>query len=269
MPKDFPQVDLHSHPIPDLDDGPSTFEESLALLERAWREGTRRLVATPHCYHPQFELGPQRIRQAFTAWKLALEDYGRQHPESFLHQLEVLAGAENMFGSELLDAASVGEAMTLAEGPWLLVELPSYLPPVSARAGLSRLESMGYRPLLAHAERYPELVKHRDRLWALERVGVALQINASSLLRRDRVGRRAHRLLKSGLVLAVASDAHHAERRPPDLTAVRLELERRHGRQRARFWLGGGPAAILAGEEHPVAPPPPDRAGWRKLFGLG
>lgn len=265
----LPIVDLHSHPIPGLDDGPATFEESLELLERAFREGTRRLVATPHCYHPQFELDPARIRWAFEGWRRELTELAEGDDRPFLHQLEIFLGAENMFGPELLEAAAAGEAMTLAGGRWLLVELPPYLPAVSVRTGLARLVAAGYRPLVAHAERYPELVSDHDRLWALERTGARLQINGGSLLRRDKTGRLAHRLLKGGLVLAVASDGHHAERRPPDLMAVSLDLERRYGSRRARFWLVDGPTAILAGDKPPTAPPSPGESRWRRFFGGG
>lgn len=261
-------TDVHCHPLPAVDDGPPDLESSLELLRQAHATGTRRLVATPHLYHPQYPRTVEEIGRAFDRWREDLAELRRQG-DRVVGDLELHPGAENWLGPELLTAADRGSARTLGSGRTLLVELPPYLPTEAARAGLARLSSAGYVPLLAHAERYPELVDGGDRLRRLEGTGCWLQVNAASLLRGGRTARLAHRLLCSGRVVAVASDGHDSGRRPPHLGPIAPRLLRSYGEAATRLWLDRGPRALLADGDLEAVAIRPDfltrwRARWRR-----
>ena len=259
-------IDLHCHPLPAVDDGPPDLESSLDLLRQAHASGTRRLVATPHLYHPQFPIRREELEAAYGQWQEALESIAASEQGSFLRQIVIEPGAEHWLGPEVLADADRGTARTLGSGRTLLVELPPYLPAEAARAGLARIRAAGYRPLLAHAERYPELVDGGDRLRRLVATGCWLQVNAESVVGGGRTGRRAHRLLSSGRVVAVASDGHDGERRHARLAPVASRLLQSYGEEATRWWLERGPRALISsdlGELEELAIRPDFLTRWR------
>ena len=262
-------VDLHCHVLPGVDDGATSFEESVAMLRLADASGTRRLVATPHLFRPPFlSHDVAQLRSAFEAWRRRLEGAagetsadetsdggdGVSGPavEPRLTELCVELSAEHHLSPELFEALAKGAVLPLGTGRRLLVELPVYLPPEVAEAGLERVFEAGFQPLLAHVERYGLLLRRRRHLRRLLDMGCLLQLNAEAVVGPSS-GRRSlcDQLLQRGWIHAIASDGHHVDRRPPSLGAAAEQLAQRFGAERARWWLAEGPAAILDGAEIP------------------
>lgn len=242
-------VDLHCHFLPGLDDGPADLQATVEMLRVAYRDGTRTLVATPHLFHPGFDLERGKIEDCYQRTVEALGSWARERADArFLRDLTFVLGAENHLGPELLVDVHQGRAMTLGESPWLLVEPSVFLPPAGIEEAARRILAAGYRPLLAHIERYPALAEQPRRLEALVASGCALQVNAGGVVRMKswRQGRALRRLFRRGLVLCVASDGHDTERRPLSLTSARAELERRYGWAKTCQWLAEGPRQVLA-----------------------
>jgi len=120
------------------------------------------------------------------------------------------------------------------------VEFPIFLAADAVAAGLEQVVDAGYRPVVAHVDRYPVLAEHPARIEELRRLGCTIQMNAAA------VGDPRHRrLLERGVVDVVASDGHGPVRRSPSLADAASELERRFDAERVEEWLWRTPRRIL------------------------
>lgn len=248
-------TDVHAHFLPAIDDGPATFDEAIEVLRVAHAGGTGRAVATPHLFHPGFERADaDAARHAFEALRSEIERRKHRPESAFLSDLDLRLGGEHYLGSELLQAAEAagepdagGRLLGLDGSRNLLVEFSPLLAPEAVVTGLSRLVDLGWRPVVAHLDRYPSLVAATARLERLLEIGCTLQVNGSCLSKPTpwRLRRRLRRLLGDGFVRVVASDGHDADRRSMDLSAARRVLARLFGQERARAWLETGPASLL------------------------
>jgi protein-tyrosine phosphatase len=237
-------IDLHSHVLPGIDDGPETVAGSLALARAAADAGTRVLVATPH-------VSWSYPNDADTIAALVEELNARLAAEGVA--LEIRAGAEIAM-TRLIDIAPAELLrLRLAGGPWLLVE-PPFTPAVAGLDSiLLDLQRQGHRILLAHPERCQAFHRDPQMLSSLVRAGVLTSITAGSLVGRfgGEVRRFALSLAREHLIHNVASDAHDNVRRPPG-TAAEL---RQAGLEPLADWLTEQvPAAILGGQEIPPRP---------------
>lgn len=203
-----PQVDLHTHVLPGLDDGAPNLDHALAMLRIAAEDGTRIIVATPHARR----CTPEAVAQALRSLEAALAE--TELP------ITLLTGMEEQLLPDLPERLLTEQSRPLAATRWVLVELPDWTTwPADLPTRLQQLRLAGFRPLLAHVERYipvqhePELVRE-----ALE-AGALLQVNADSLFGQNGYAAQqvAVRLLRAGAISVLASDAHSPDWRPPRL----------------------------------------------------
>jgi protein-tyrosine phosphatase len=232
-------IDIHSHILPELDDGARNLEEALQMVRLAASAGTSDIVATPHA-NDQFRFDPSLVEQRIAELQHAAGETPRIH-----YGCELRLSPEN-----LDDVLRLPSRYTLARRGYLLVEFSDFLIPKSAGAILSRLRETGIRPIIAHPERNPILRRRLDDLAAWVEQGCFVQVTAQSPLGRHGRSARAgaEELLKRGLVHFLASDAHDTQHRPPVLEAAWQFLERDFGRATAQRLLVENPQAVLAGE---------------------
>jgi protein-tyrosine phosphatase len=154
-----------------------------------------------------------------------------------------------------------GEILTLARSRYVLVELPRHVAPIRMEQFFAGVLHAGYVPILTHPER---LMWIGDRYTAIERLacsGVWMQITASSLT--GKFGRRARywaeRMLAEGLVHILASDAHDAQARPPDLSRGWEAAARWVGHRQATHLVSTRPRGVIENEAPSNLPLPSDR----------
>lgn len=252
-------IDLHTHVLPGIDDGPPDLAGSVAMLETAAGDGTRLMVATPHVHPGHPAVVPEEIAERVAEVNDAAERHG-------LH-LSVVPGGEVDLATALeLDDAQLRHVTIGGAGGALLVETPhGDLPPHFERL-LAALRERGFDIVLAHPELNRELREDDRRVEALVESGVLLQVTARSLRRPRRSSSRRAALgwLGAGLVHAIASDAHASDWRPP-LLASEVGAVRAGRPELARALEAAtvaGPEAILAGRPHePVGIEPRPRRG--------
>ncbi len=257
-------IDLHSHVLPGLDDGPQHMEGSVALARAAAAVGTRTLVATPHIRddHPfaieAIEEGVASVNTALTEAKV---------------DLRVLAGAEVALSNAAeLDDATL-HTLCLGAGPYLLVESPHTHAPELVERVLFDLQTRGFRPVLAHPERSPSFLSDPDRLRRILERDVLCSVTALSMVGGFGGVPRSFssRLFAEGLVHNVASDAHDSRRRPPGLLRgfQQLDADLPGLVEQSDWFTREVPQAIVTGQDLPPAPSPPERAGcWRRRVSL-
>ena len=242
-------IDIHFHCLPGLDDGPSNWDEAVALCRVAARDGATRLIATPHVLRGEWLNEDVDVRDDLV---LRLNTLLEGAPA-------ILPGCEYLFSSEalaLLDHGSAGPLIGLNRSRYLLVELPSEVSQTAVEAAFHEFRIEGITPVIAHPERHPALRRAPERLARLVSRGARCQVTAASLLGDfgERAADAVETFFRMGLVHFVASDAHSLERRPPRLAAARERVRVVWGSEAEAGIFEANPAALLASEPIPWAP---------------
>lgn len=255
-------VDFHSHLVPGVDDGARDLGEAVRAVETLAAEGVRHVLTTPHLdasviARPElFERQQLEVEEAWFGVVDACVD--RDPPMSFHLGREIL-----------LDTASPqlsDPRVRLNGGPYVLVEFPRLNLPAGSEDVIGHISGLGYRPVIAHVERYlyqgdPVL------LWDEWRhSGAALQVNAASYVGRYGAAARelAWRALEMGWVDLAASDYHARGR--PWITQAREEITASGGTAQERLLFDGNPRSLLRGEPlEPVAALERNQGPWSRM----
>jgi protein-tyrosine phosphatase len=241
-------IDIHCHLLPGVDDGPGSMREAVAMARVAVDNGIRTMVCTPHV-HERYVTGPDAVMEGVGRLGEAL---AREEVP-----LEVLPGGEIALSIlPRLDDDDL-RGLSLGGGGWLLLELPFRGWPIGLGETLRDLEIRGFRAVLAHPERAESVQLAPDRLRDVVGRGALLQITAGSFTGEHgaRSKRAAQTLARNGLLHFLASDAHSAGWRPPELrdglAAAAAEL--RLPEEDVAWTVTEGPRLVIEGRD--VRPP--------------
>lgn len=235
-------TDIHIHVVPGVDDGSENPEMSMEMLRHAYAEGIRRMIVTPHNKPMHHNAGKEKIQRLIDLLqvKMAQEDI----------QIELYAGNELYYRAELADCLERGEAITMADSKYVLIEfLPTdrweYI-----RDGVNNMLMAGYRPILAHIERYQEICKDIERTIRLREMGCCIQVNAASVMGKYGMGAKhcTRKLLKQQLVDFLATDAHNATNRAPDMADCAEYIARKYSAEYLRQLLIENPSKVIKDE---------------------
>ncbi len=244
-------IDIHSHILPNLDDGAKNIEQALQLCRMAERDGVKTMVATPHMMDGQFSFGPETILLRFAELT------------SFLKKarinLEILPGAEIHITPNLVQKIIRREVLTLNHtGRYILLELPFQRIPPQTKEVIFDLMLNGITPIIAHPERNAEVQEDPNKLYDFISLGALSQITASSLTGRfgSKARKCAIRLIEQNLTHIIASDTHSPDLRPPGLTEAVKTVGKIIGQEAAWNMVSLFPEKILRGEPLDRLPKP-------------
>jgi protein-tyrosine phosphatase len=244
-------VDLHSHVLPGIDDGPADLDAALAMLRVAAGSGTAMIAATPHL---SSAFPGVRVRELAERCQQLRDASAREEIE-----IGLVSGAEVSL-VWALEASE--EELRLAtydqRGTDMLIETPA-VSVVGLDMLLYQLHGKGLRTTLAHPERSPEFQRDPEQLAELVREGVLLQVDADTLLggtHRSATNRLGRELCLRGLAHTIASDGHRASSWRPvtRLAQAAQAAAALVGPERAHWLTVTAPAAIIAGAELPEPP---------------
>lgn len=177
------------------------------MIGMSYQQGFRGFIATSH-YSRRRPLAdfPERTELLREAVRAVYED------------VEIFDGQETRYHEELLERLGSGLAFCISGGSYILVEFDVDDSYDALFRGLRNLLSAGFRPVLAHVERYACLRSSAHRIEELRSMGVVIQMNYECLTGGlfDRNLKRCRGLLLSGLVDVLGSDMHRTDYRPPD-----------------------------------------------------
>ena len=255
-------IDLHCHILPEIDDGPQSLAESLQMARTAVENGIHTIAATPHTLNGYYTNPIQTIKTLTATVQEALA--GEDIP------LTLVPGAEVHLCPDILSRVETGEAGTMNDnGRYLLLELPFQgLPPLFEEEVFS-LKLNNITPIIAHPERNMDIQQNIDILAGLVAQGALCQVTALSVTGEFglKVRRSAQEMLAARLVHVIASDAHSATDRVPDLReAVESAAEVLRSYEEAERMVTTTPAAILAGQDIDLPAPDPTRPRKNKWF---
>ena len=195
-------TDIHSHFIPGIDDGAQTMEESVQMISELHKLGYKKIITSPH----------------------TMSDYYRNTSEI------ILSGRENV--KDELKKAEIGvefDAVSeyyldydfekkLEEGPLLtfgknhlLFEISYMNPPDNLYHIIFKMQLLGYKPVLAHPERYNFWHKEFEKYESFIDKGVLLQMNINSLTGYYSMGTKkiAEQMIDKNMISFLGTDCHH------------------------------------------------------------
>jgi protein-tyrosine phosphatase len=248
-------VDIHSHILPEVDDGPKSWEVSVAMCLAAAADGITHMVATPHAndrYH-----------------------YDREYLRGLLAHLQRLVGdkptlslgCDFHLSYDNLQDAYAHPARYVIEGTrYLLVEFSNFSIPPQTTDSFRKLSDLGITPIITHPERNPILRESLQRVAEWAEQGCVIQVTGSSLTGfwGDRAHRAALWLLEHQATHVLATDAHDVEKRVPILSRARDAAAEICGEEIAEALVAANPAAIIANQPLPYFPRPVMPTTYRK-----
>ena len=251
-------IDIHSHILPDLDDGARDLAESVEMARIAVEDGIEQMVATPHMFNGlSHNPRPDEVLDRVDALQKEIGD-----------ALQLLPGNEVHIAHDIVEKAAAHEVTPINQKNHMLIEFPSMNVPVGAESLFYKLQINGIVPILVHPERNAQ-VQNRPSIVAgfIER-GVRIQVTAMSLT--GEFGSAAHRcvetLLRHNCVHFIATDTHRAGRRPPVLSEGRDAAAAIIGPEAARHLVENNPLAVVQGETIDPGPPLEFDAPHKKAF---
>lgn len=242
-------IDVHCHILPEIDDGASDPSEARRMGEMLVEHGFRQVFSTPHVIDQD---GSRLSRDTLREKARALNAFFAQEGMP----LEVLEGAEYYMDRALCEMFELFHPFcTLAGSNYLLLELPvlNWLPSVAERSWPDHLENKEMRevlpfirPIIAHPERYAEVLRNPAHLKELRESGHLFQVNLESMLGME--GKQSLKLVKKmgkeGLVDLVGTDGHSPEGLARLLPGFRKKAEKILGKRAGRV-LEENPALIV------------------------
>ena len=198
-------IDLHSHILPNIDDGSKSLEESIAIIKQAVSNGVTDIIVTPH-----FILGSSYNKEKNANKTLLADLKTRVEAESLSINLHL--GNEIFVDIEMVSLLKKKKIASLNDSRYVLFELPMNNEYKNIKKTLFDLQSAGYIPIIAHPERYRIVKENPQVIEKWQEAGAVFQSNIGSLF--GRYGKEAKStlitLLKHEAVSFIASDIHHS-----------------------------------------------------------
>ena len=239
--------DIHCHILPEVDDGPKSWDIAVEMCHMAVADGITHTVATPHANN----------RYA----------YDRNYLKNLLAQLQTRVGISPQLSlgcdfhlsyENLERVLEQPHIYTIGETNYLLVELSNYGIPIQIADCFMRLGDRGLTPILTHPERNPILQQTPQRVLEWVEQGCLVQVTASALTGfwGERPEIVARWLLDRSAVHFLATDAHDHKRRVPILSQARDLAAQIVGSEYAQALVESNPAAVVVGQPIPYCPRP-------------
>lgn len=199
------KVDMHSHLIPGIDDGSKSIDDTIAMLAKFESLGFSKVITTPHIMHDYFRNTPEIIRGG-------LEKVREEIKRSGL-TIQFEAAAEYYFDETLLEKLEKREPLLTFGDKYLLFEFSFHVEPSNIEKLFFELITQGYKPVLAHFERYEFLHGSIEKAKEWRAKGINIQLNYNSLVGHygPNVLKQARLLVDSSELDFVSTDCHRME----------------------------------------------------------
>lgn len=197
------QTDMHSHLVPDVDDGSKTVEDSLVLIQGLQEIGYKKLITTPHIMSEIYPNSPETILPGLELVKQALHTKGLD--------IQVSAAAEYYLDDVFDEKLAKGEPLLTISKNLVLAEFSFVSAPLNVSEKLFQMQLKGYQPVLAHPERYLYFGRNKTQFDEFKSMGCLFQLNLLSLA--GYYGKLpmelAHYLISKDQVDLLGTDMHH------------------------------------------------------------
>jgi protein-tyrosine phosphatase len=245
-------IDIHSHIMPEIDDGARSIEEAVDMARIAAEDGIEYMVSTPHMFNGlSSNPEPAEIAERVAALNESIKAANVG--------LTILPGNEVHVSHEIAEQARTNRVTKINQRNYMLVEFPQLTVPVGADELFYKLLIQGVRPILVHPERNAQIQASPWLAGRFVERGVYIQVTAMSVTGEFGPAAKAaaDRLLRHNCVHFLASDAHRTKSRPPILSKARDAAAEIIGADRARALVEDNPRAVINGDALQPGPPLP------------
>ena len=233
------RIDIHSHVLPEVDDGARNWDMCLEMLKRSAESGVKAVIATPHYIPFRPGIPAEKIQE------LCQEVQEKLYTKMGI-AMDIYAGHEIYYSVGVIERLKKGEALTLAGSRCILVEFKPNVPYAVISQAVKEFRAEGYVPVLAHVERYLCLQK-AGRIEELEEGGALFQMNVEAFQGGmfDGESRWAKKLLLNESIDFLASDMHNLSGRPPMSEEQLTWIQKKLSPEYQEKLLGGNAKHLL------------------------
>jgi protein-tyrosine phosphatase len=236
-------IDIHCHILPEVDDGPKTWEIAEAMCRMAAEDGIEHTVATPHSNDRYY--------------------YDREYLSGVLKELrrrigpnpQLSLGCDFHLSFDNMQHAMQNPApYCIGESHYMLVEFSNFSISPQIDEWFTHMHERGITPIITHPERNPILQQDPQRVLKWIELGCAVQVTASVFTGSwgARAKEIAKWLMREKAVHFLSTDAHETERRQPILSAARKSVAKEYGEERARILVEDNPRAVINDQPLPA-----------------
>ncbi|AUC22229.1 histidinol phosphatase [Polaribacter sejongensis] len=196
-------VDIHSHLLPGIDDGAKNIETSIALITKMHSYGIKNIITTPHVLGDLYQNSSDTIKDKLREVQAALQ-------RKNITDVTINAAAEYMMDEQFSELLEKNDILTIKDN-YVLVEMSYFSAPINLYEILFEIQVKGYKPVLAHPERYSFLHNDFNHYYKLKKAGCMFQLNLLSLTEQYGKGvqKISEKILKENLYDFVGTDTHH------------------------------------------------------------
>ena len=217
-------IDFHSHIIPEIDDGSRSIEETMLLIKEAQKAGFTTIISTSHYLPKQYEYDEESRKKFLEVIQMGARNLGID--------INLCLGSEIYVSYDIVELLKEHKASTINGTNYVLFELPMQVEIPNLKNIIYNLLGNGYRPIIAHPERYAYVKENPNWLLEYLELGVLFQSNYASII--GLYGKEAQKtvklLLKNNMIHFLGSDVHKSRtiytKMPEILQELRKILER-------------------------------------------
>ena len=233
--------------MPGLDDGASYLEETKNMLHMAYKDGIRHIIATPHFREERFTSSKEDI---YLAYKKTKELILQENLDISLY-----LGNEIYYSHNVNEFLINKDIFTMADSDYVLVEFSPSSSWQYIKSALQTLIMNGYFPILAHFERYNNIINNWNYVDELYDMGICFQVNASTITGSitKKPARFARKLLKYNMIHFIATDTHNDSNgyssRTPTINKCVSYIQKNYGQDLVNRLLHINPSKMISNDE--------------------
>lgn len=215
--------DVHCHILPGLDDGARDLNMAIEMIDIAAKNNITDIILTPHYKVGRCEHSKERILRH-------IDDLRKQIKGKY-DNINLYSGTELMYSEDGIELLENDGILSLNDSKLVLVEFRPMDSPTFIKDSMYRVSCSGYTPVLAHVERYAEMVGNYDVVEEIINRGGFIQVNAESIVGKLglKVKKFTKMLMKYDMLHFVGSDAHNTKDRCPNLEVCAAYIEKKFG----------------------------------------
>lgn len=242
-------IDIHTHILPNIDDGSKSIEETFNLIKEAKSVGFDSIVLTSHYMEGYYETNsPER-----EVWLNAI----KENVEAKNIDVKLYLGNEIYMSENIIKLLEEGKATTMNNTSYVLFEMPLNAEPLNLYDVIYEMQQYKIVPILAHPERYSFVQQEPELIYDLIEKGVLMQANYGSII--GQYGSKAQMIVKkffeNNMIHMLGSDVHRQKTIYPKIPEILEEISSIIGEEKLRELTTTNPSLVLQNKRIDIEAP--------------
>ncbi len=223
-------IEIHTHILPNMDDGPGSLEDSLALIKGMMEHGVKSAIATPHHLNEYYVNSYSDVVKSVNMLREEVEKEGLN--------FKIYPGQEVRLRDDIIERVEMYDIKGLNGSKYILIEFPAHSVPLYAGDILSELRVEGFIPILVHPERISPIQEDIRILQDFINMGCLAQVTASSVISSNKNLKMVSRkMIEERLISFISSGNHDLIRRTGDINLALSKIENLYGSSLVNYYL--------------------------------